>query len=71
MRITRVHCHLLHVPLSRPRASPLEAAGGRLNHVVALLVRLETDGPTGEGVTTPLTFTRQRRMSVIGGLRFP
>ena len=27
-------------------------------------------GPTGEGVTTPLTFTRQRRTSVIGGLRF-
>ena len=27
-------------------------------------------GPTGEGVTTPLTFTRQRRTAVIGGLRF-
>lgn len=27
-------------------------------------------GPTGEGVTTPLTFTRQRRSSVIGGMRF-
>lgn len=27
-------------------------------------------GPTGEGVTTPLTFCRQRRTSVIGGMRF-
>ena len=27
-------------------------------------------GPTGEGVTTPLTFCRQRRTAVIGGLRF-
>lgn len=27
-------------------------------------------GPTGEGVTTPLTFCRQRRTAVAGGLRF-
>ena len=27
-------------------------------------------GPTGEGVTTPLTFCRQRRSAVVGGLRF-
>jgi aldehyde dehydrogenase len=27
-------------------------------------------GPTGEGVTTPLTFTRQRRSSLVGGMRF-
>jgi aldehyde dehydrogenase len=27
-------------------------------------------GPTGEGVTTPLTFTRQRRTAIIGGFRF-
>lgn len=27
-------------------------------------------GPTGEGVTTPLTFCRQRRTSIIGGMRF-
>ena len=27
-------------------------------------------GPTGEGVTTPLTFTRQRRTTIAGGLRF-
>jgi aldehyde dehydrogenase len=25
--------------------------------------------PTGEGVTTPLTFTRQRRLSTVGGMR--
>jgi aldehyde dehydrogenase len=27
-------------------------------------------GPTGEGVTTPLTFCRQRRTAVIRGMRF-
>lgn len=27
-------------------------------------------GPTGEGITTPLTFSRKRRTAVIGGLRF-
>jgi aldehyde dehydrogenase len=27
-------------------------------------------GPTGEGVTTPLTFCRQRRSSIVGGMRF-
>jgi aldehyde dehydrogenase len=27
-------------------------------------------GPTGEGVTTPTTFTRQRRTAVIGSMRF-
>jgi aldehyde dehydrogenase len=27
-------------------------------------------GPTGEGVTTPLTFCRQRRTSIVGGMRF-
>lgn len=27
-------------------------------------------GPTGEGVTTPLTFCRQRRTAIIGGMRF-
>jgi aldehyde dehydrogenase len=25
--------------------------------------------PTGEGVTTPLTFTRQRRSTTVGGMR--
>jgi L-alanine-DL-glutamate epimerase-like enolase superfamily enzyme len=43
MRVTRLDSQLLHVPLSRPRASPAEAAAGRLNHVVVLLVHLETD----------------------------
>jgi aldehyde dehydrogenase len=27
-------------------------------------------GPTGEGVTTPLTFCRQRRTAIAGGMRF-
>jgi aldehyde dehydrogenase len=27
-------------------------------------------GPTGEGVTTPLTFCRQRRTAIVGGMRF-
>jgi aldehyde dehydrogenase len=27
-------------------------------------------GPTGEGVTSPLTFTRQRRTAISGGMRF-
>ena len=27
-------------------------------------------GPTGEGVTTPLTFCRQRRTSIAGSMRF-
>src|SRR5262245_34047745 len=43
MRITRIDCELLRVPLSRPRASPAEAGAGRLNHVMVLLVDLETD----------------------------
>jgi L-alanine-DL-glutamate epimerase-like enolase superfamily enzyme len=50
MRITRIDCELLHVPLSRPRASPLEAASGRLNHIVTLLAHVHTDaGLTGVG----------------------
>src|SRR5437763_12555703 len=50
MRITRLQSHLLHVPLARPRASPAEASAGRLNHVVVLLVGVETDaGLTGAG----------------------
>jgi L-alanine-DL-glutamate epimerase-like enolase superfamily enzyme len=43
MRITHTTCHLLHVPLSRPRASPAELASGRSNHVVVLVVELDTD----------------------------
>ncbi|MDB5353203.1 MAG: NAD-dependent aldehyde dehydrogenase [Planctomycetota bacterium] len=27
-------------------------------------------GPTGEGITTPLTFCRQRRSAIVGGMRF-
>jgi L-alanine-DL-glutamate epimerase-like enolase superfamily enzyme len=43
MRITRIDTQLLHVPLSRPRASPAEAAAGRLNHIAVLLAEIETD----------------------------
>ena len=43
MKILKAECELLHVPLARPRASSLENAGGRLNHVVVLLVHLRTD----------------------------
>jgi L-alanine-DL-glutamate epimerase-like enolase superfamily enzyme len=58
MRITRADCQLLHVPLSRPRASLAEAAAGRLNHIVALLVQLETDlGLQGLGVAYTLQGT--------------
>lgn len=55
MRITRVECELLHVPLARPRASPLEAAGGRLNHIVTLLAHVHTEaGLTGLGLAYAL-----------------
>src|SRR5207302_5345894 len=43
MRITGIESELLHVPLSRPRASPAEAATGRLNTINVLLVHIETD----------------------------
>jgi L-talarate/galactarate dehydratase len=43
MKITRIDTQLLKVPLSRPRASPLEAAAGRLNHVNVLLTEVHTD----------------------------
>jgi L-alanine-DL-glutamate epimerase-like enolase superfamily enzyme len=43
MQITRVQIELLRVPMARPRASPTEEAVGRHNHVVALLVRVDTD----------------------------
>ena len=50
MRITRLDNQLLRVPLSRPRASPAEAAAGRLNHIVVLLTHVRTDaGLTGLG----------------------
>jgi L-alanine-DL-glutamate epimerase-like enolase superfamily enzyme len=50
MRIARIDCQLLKVPLSRPRASPDESAVGRHNHVSVLLVRLAVDaGLTGLG----------------------
>jgi L-alanine-DL-glutamate epimerase-like enolase superfamily enzyme len=50
MRVTKIDTTLLHVPLARPRASPLEAAAGRLNHLVTLLVELHSsDGLSGVG----------------------
>jgi L-alanine-DL-glutamate epimerase-like enolase superfamily enzyme len=50
MRIDRIDCRLLKVPLSRPRASPAESAAGRHNHISVLLVRLGVDaGLTGLG----------------------
>src|SRR5258708_13366686 len=50
MRISQIDCHLLKVPLSRPRASLNEAAAGRLNHISVLLVRLDVDaGLSGLG----------------------
>jgi L-alanine-DL-glutamate epimerase-like enolase superfamily enzyme len=55
MRITRIDYEMLHVPLARPRASPLEASAGRLNHVIALLAHVHTDGGlTGLGVAYAL-----------------
>jgi L-talarate/galactarate dehydratase len=55
MRITRCDCQLLHVIPSRPRASPAEEKSGRLNHIVTLLVRLETDANlTGLGLAYAL-----------------
>src|SRR5262249_53786421 len=42
-RLTGVESQLLPVPFAGPRASPAEAAAGRLNHVVVLLVQLDTD----------------------------
>jgi hypothetical protein len=48
MRITRLDSQVLHVPLSRPRASPTEA--GRLNRLIIVLVHVHTDaGLTGLG----------------------
>src|SRR5689334_8693907 len=43
MRITHADVQLLQVPLARPRASLLETAAGRQNHVSVLLVQLDTD----------------------------
>ncbi|MFM7148772.1 MAG: mandelate racemase/muconate lactonizing enzyme family protein [Gemmataceae bacterium] len=59
MKITRIDCDLLQVPLNRPRASPLEhQATGRLNHVVALVAQVHTEaGPTGLGFAYALQTT--------------
>jgi L-alanine-DL-glutamate epimerase-like enolase superfamily enzyme len=49
MRIQSADCRLIHVPLNRPRASPLEASAGRLNHVIVLTVKLHAEGLVGLG----------------------
>src|SRR5690242_17524992 len=55
MRIRRIDCDLLHLPLSRPRASPLEAAAGRLNTINVLLAQVHTDaGLVGLGMSYAL-----------------
>ena len=60
MRITRFDSQLLHVPLSRPRPPPAEAAAGRLNHIVVLLVHVHTDAElTGLGFSLPQRLTAQ------------
>ncbi len=64
MKITRAESLLLHVPLERPRASPLEAAGGRLNHVVALVVRLHVDGLVGLGFAYALQSSGRAMLAV-------
>jgi L-talarate/galactarate dehydratase len=43
MRIERIDCQLLKIPLSRPRASLNEAAAGRLNSISVLLVQIDVD----------------------------
>ncbi len=43
MRIERIDCKLLKIPLSRPRASLNEAAAGRLNSISVLLVQIDVD----------------------------
>jgi L-alanine-DL-glutamate epimerase-like enolase superfamily enzyme len=65
MRITRVVSELLHVPLSRPRASPTEAASGRLNHIVVLLVHVHTDADlTGLGFAYALQGSGRAMLAV-------
>jgi L-alanine-DL-glutamate epimerase-like enolase superfamily enzyme len=65
MRITGLESHLLYVPLSRPRASPSEVAAGRLNHVVVLLVDLETDaGLSGLGFAYALQSSGRALLAV-------
>jgi L-alanine-DL-glutamate epimerase-like enolase superfamily enzyme len=50
MRITHLDWQLLRVPLARSPAAPAEAVARRLDHVVVLLVQVDTDaGLTGLG----------------------
>ncbi|HEY7327762.1 MAG TPA: mandelate racemase/muconate lactonizing enzyme family protein [Gemmataceae bacterium] len=66
MRITRVKSELLHVPLSRPRASPTEAATGRHNHIVVLLVQVHTDADlTGLGFAYALQGSGRAMLALV------
>jgi L-alanine-DL-glutamate epimerase-like enolase superfamily enzyme len=65
MHITRLQSQLLHVPFVRPRASPSEVAAGRLNHVVVLLVHLDTDaGLRGLGFAYALQGTGRALLAI-------
>src|SRR5579885_1458274 len=66
MRITRVVSELLHLPLSRPRASPFEAAAGRLNHIVVLIVHVHTDADlTGLGFAYALQGSGRAMLALV------
>jgi L-alanine-DL-glutamate epimerase-like enolase superfamily enzyme len=65
MRITRIDCQALQVPLARPRASLLEAGAGRLNQVIVLLVHVHTDaGLEGLGFAYALQSTGRALLAV-------
>jgi L-alanine-DL-glutamate epimerase-like enolase superfamily enzyme len=65
MKITRIEPTLLRIPLDRPRASPLEASAGRLNHVVALLVQIHTEpGLVGLGFAWALQSSGRALLAV-------
>ncbi len=66
MRITRVVSELLHLPLSRPRASPFEAAAGRLNQIVVLIVHVHTDADlTGLGFAYALQGSGRAMLALV------
>ena len=72
MRITRIDCQLLKVPLSRPRASLNEAAAGRLNHVHVLLVHIDMDaGLTGLGFAYALQSSGRALLRRRRGRHYP
>ena len=65
MRITRVDSRIFHVPMTRPRASSMEAAAGRLNHIVTLVVQVHTDdGLVGLGFAYALQSSGRALLAV-------